>query len=202
MAQVLLEIVEGEGAGKQVQLDGSAEIGREPGLALTLHDDEVSRHHVRLYPSERGAIVEDLNSTNGTYVNDQPIHAAREIVPGDRVRVGVTVIELRSREQVAAQPSAVRPVPQVTALGQGVLNPVPAEQLPSVAPAPNVPSFLVEETEPAFVPREVTGDAEAESDYTALARLVDTRVKRQTTIATFGILSLAGLAVLIFFGVR
>ena len=202
MAQLLLEIVEGEQAGKQVELSGSVEIGRDPSLPLALDDDEVSRHHVRMYPSEHGAVVEDLNSTNGTYVNDQPVHAAREIAPGDRVRLGVTVLELRTREQVAVQPSAARPVPQVTALGRDVLQPVPEAQMPAAAPqAGNIPSFLVEQTEPAFVPRDVLDD-EAQSSYSALASLVDAKVKRQTNVAFFAFLSLAGLAVLIFFGVR
>jgi hypothetical protein len=86
-----------------------------------------------------------------------------------------------------------------------VLAPVPEEQLPAAEPAPNAPSFLVEESEPAFLPREADSDEQAQSDYAGLAALVDVRVKRQTTVATFAFLAVAGLAVLavlIFFGVR
>jgi pSer/pThr/pTyr-binding forkhead associated (FHA) protein len=201
VTDLILEIVEGQDAGRQVPLGGVLEIGREPGVDLVVNDDQLSRRHARFWPTEQGAAVEDLGSTNGTYVNDQPVQAPRALQPGDRIRCGLTVFELRTRQQVNDQPSAVRPAPDLTALGGDVLAPVPAEQLPPAAPAAaGVPSLMVEESEPAFVPREVVGDPEAESDFQAVARLVDARVKRRTTIATFAVLSIAGLAVLIFFG--
>jgi hypothetical protein len=52
------------------------------------------------------------------------------------------------------------------------------------------------------VPPEVVGDDEAESDYGALARLVDARVKQQRNVAAFAMLGAAGLAVLLYFGLQ
>ena len=206
MADLILEIVEGNEAGKQLELSGPVDIGRDPGLALGLESDtQVSRRHARISIQNNAAVVEDLGSTNGTYVNDQPINAPRVIQPGDRVRVGLTVIELRDRQQVAARPSAVQPVPQLTAVGQGVLQPATAQELapPPVGPAgASVPTVGVEETEPAFVPPEAVGDAEARSDYAAVARLRDPVVKRQTNVAVFAVLGAAGLAVLLVFGLK
>lgn len=203
MAELILEIVEGAQAGREIALSGAVEAGRDPSASLALDDDQVSRRHARIAPSSGGAVVEDLGSTNGTYVNDQPIHGPREFEPGDRVRFGLTVMELRSPKQVTARRSAAGPVPQITEIGQGVLQPVPEEQARSAeSPVSSAPSFLVEETEPAFVPHAVVGDAEAESNFQALAALVDPRVKHKTNIAVFAVLSIAGLAVLIFFGVR
>lgn len=203
MADLILEIVEGGDAGRQVPLTGAIDIGRDPSMQLPLDDTQVSRRHARIAIQANAAVVEDLGSTNGTYVNDQPIQGPRTLQPGDRVRIGLTVVELRSSQQVAQRPSAVLPIPQVTAVGQDVLQPAaPQELAPPVAPAPGVPQFGVEETEPAFVPPEVVGDLEAQADYTSIARLVDTRVKRQTNIAVFALLGAAGLAVLLVFGLK
>jgi hypothetical protein len=202
MADLILEIVEGEHAGWQVPLEGIIEAGRDQNAALPLSDNQVSRRHLRLQPWGQGAWIEDLGSTNGTYLNDQPLHGPREIHPGDRVRIGLTVLELRTTVQASAQPYAPQQGPPVTSLGNDILQPVPEEQLPVADVAPNAPSFLVEETEPAFLPRDAADDEEARSDYAALAALVDSRVKHQTTVASFAFLAVAGLAVLIFFGVR
>ena len=208
--ELLLEVVEGEDAGKRVSLGRLLEIGRDPAVALMLDDDEVSRRHAEIEPRDDGATIRDLGSTNGTYVNDQPIGGPRRLHPGDRVRLGLTVLELRNREQVVRQPSVVAAGPQITQLGGDVLEPVPRDELtPVSAVSAGVPGFLVEESEPAFVAAEVGAAGGDEGSppggsegYGAVAKLIDTRVKRQTNVAAFAILALAGLAVLIFFGAR
>jgi hypothetical protein len=85
-----------------------------------------------------------------------------------------------------------------------VLEPASAEELapPPAAAAGAAPAFAAEETEPAFVPAEVAEDVEARGDYEAVARLADTRVKRQTNVAVIALLGAAGLAVLVVFGLR
>lgn len=202
MADLILEIVEGQQAGRQVPLDGALDVGRDPSLSLAIDDNQLSRRHARIGLQNGAVVVEDLGSTNGTYVNDQPIQAPRVVRPGDRIRMGLTVVELRSREQVAARPSAVQPTPQITAIGQDVLAPAPPQAVapPPVQPVASVPQFAVEESEPAFVPQEVVGNVEAESDYQSIARLVDARVKQQTNIAAFALLGAAALAVVLAFG--
>jgi len=108
---LILEIVEGPGAGRQVPVDGRAEIGRADTAVLPLKDPLVSRHHAIVEPTAGGLIVEDLGSLNGTFVNGNQIHGATVIRPDDQLLVGVTVFELRTRAAVAERPSAVRPVP-------------------------------------------------------------------------------------------
>ena len=218
MAELILEVVEGQQAGKQIPLDSVVDIGREPSLPLSLEEDaQVSRRHARFTNQAGQASIEDLGSTNGTYVNEQPIHAPRALNPGDRVRIGVTVIELRSTQQVQARASAVNVRPALTAVGNEVLVPVPDNQLAPVAnvsadgpvqdasappppPGPGGPGLKGQETPPAFVPPEVVGDPTAEADYQAVARLVDTRVKQQRNVAMFAMLAIAALAVIIYFG--
>ena len=235
MANLILEMVEGTGAGTQVPLQTVIDIGRDPSLQVHLDNDtQVSRRHARVTAQNGVAVVEDLGSTNGTYVNEQPINAPRQVNPGDRIRVGLTVFELRSSQQVAARPSAVRPVPQFTAVGNDVLAPVPEQELapvpqfsptaaysaqpppppppPPQAPAgppqggrsvsvAGIPTFRATETPAGFVPPEVVGDPEAESDYGAVSRLVDVTAKQQRNVAAFAMISAAAMAVIIYFGV-
>jgi pSer/pThr/pTyr-binding forkhead associated (FHA) protein len=199
MADLILEIVEGQDAGRKTELNGPVEIGREGALAID--DEQASRHHARVSAQGDGAVVEDLGSTNGTYVNGQPIEGPRAVRPGDKIRVGLTVLELRTAEDVQRRPSAVMPMPQVTRVSQDVLEPVPEAEL-EPEPAVAAPAFAVEETTPGFVPQDVADDPDARSDYAAVARLVDAKVKRQTHIASFALLAAAGLAVLLVFGLK
>jgi pSer/pThr/pTyr-binding forkhead associated (FHA) protein len=212
MAELILEIVEGDDAGRQTPLEGSIEIGREGSTGLAINDEQASRRHARVTSAGDAATVEDLGSTNGTYLNGQPIEGERTLRPGDRLRVGLTVFELRTSADVQRQPSAVIPVPQVTKLSGDVLEPVPERELmpepvavaePDAGPAQggSAPAFAVDETAPGFVPAEVAGDEEAREDYAAVARLLDRSVKRQTNIATFALLAASGLAVIIVFGI-
>jgi predicted component of type VI protein secretion system len=225
MSDLILEIVEGSQAGRQLPLDQVVDIGREPSLPLHLDEDtQVSRRHARIAQQGGQVVVEDLGSTNGTYVNDQPISSPRALNPGDKVRIGLTVLELRTRQQVAARPSAVQVRPQLTAVGNDVLIQIPDAQLAPVgnesplgaiataapapppapvaaqAAAPGAPGFKAQETPPAFVPPEVVGDPQAESDYGAISRWVDVQVKQQRNIAAFAMLSAAAIAVIIYFG--
>jgi pSer/pThr/pTyr-binding forkhead associated (FHA) protein len=202
MAELILEIVEGDEAGRQAALTGPIEIGRDSSADVSLKDEQASRRHARVSGQGDLALVEDLGSTNGTYVNGQPIEGPRALRPGDQIRVGLTVLELRTAQDVQRQPSAVQPVPQVTQLSREVLEPVPEEELQPVAVAESPPAFATEETTPGFVPPEVADDAEARSDYEAVARLVDSRVKHQTYLAVFALLGAAGLAVLLVFGLK
>jgi hypothetical protein len=194
MSELILEIVEGSGAGTQIALTGPVEVGRGTDVQLTLDDLEASRHHLRIEPSGPVATVADLGSTNGTFVNDQPVYTSRQVQPGDRIRAGLTVLELRTAGQVRAQPSAARPIPHIATIGDDVLRPEPRERLPSQ----ELPSFAPAEA----APPPSAGPDQADPGYAAVAALVDSRVKRQTTVAVFALLSAAGLAVLIFFGVR
>jgi predicted component of type VI protein secretion system len=225
MSDLILEIVEGSEAGRQLPLDSVVDVGREPSLPLHLDEDtQVSRRHARISLQGGTAVVEDLGSTNGTYVNDQPISSPRVLNPGDKVRIGLTVLELRTKQQVAARPSAVQVRPQLTAVGQEVLQYVPEAQLAPVGnvspagpiataqpapppppaapqqPAPGGPGFRAQETPPGFVPPEVVGDAQAESDYGAISRWVDVKVKQQQKIAAFAMISAAAIAVIVYFG--
>ncbi len=77
------------------KLGASMQVGRAPECEIRLDDTYVSQMHARLFGKNGKWYVEDLGSTNGTFVNDQKLAAPAQIEPGDRIRVGTTVLELR-----------------------------------------------------------------------------------------------------------
>lgn len=74
--------------GLRVELDGEVVLGRDAGCAVRLPSEEVSRRHARVAPGERGGhVLVDLDSTNGTLVNGEPVRT-RALAPGDRIVLG------------------------------------------------------------------------------------------------------------------
>jgi S1-C subfamily serine protease len=69
-------------------------IGRDPENDVILADDGVSRDHARVWQQGTDVYVEDLDSTNGTFVNDVKISGPQSLRPNDRVQVGRAVIQL------------------------------------------------------------------------------------------------------------
>ncbi len=89
-------VVEGGNAGEQVSLDlAPILIGRGPDAAIRLDDDYVSTRHARIAASGDQWFVEDLGSTNGTYVGASRINQPTAIAIGTKVRIGKTILELR-----------------------------------------------------------------------------------------------------------
>ncbi len=80
---------------RTVRLSGSAQIGRADGCAIRLSDTYVSQVHARLYGENGAWFVEDLGSTNGTFLNDRRVAQPVEVHAGDVVKLGKTVLELR-----------------------------------------------------------------------------------------------------------
>ena len=79
----------------RVPLEATTTIGRAPECELRLEDTYASQQHARIFARGTGWYVEDLGSTNGTFVNEQKLVAPALLQPGDRVRIGQTVLELR-----------------------------------------------------------------------------------------------------------
>ena len=84
-----------EGKPRTVQLSASMTIGRAPECELLIDDTYASAQHARLFGKNGTWYVEDLGSTNGTFVNDQRLAAPAMVQPGDRIRIGTTMLELR-----------------------------------------------------------------------------------------------------------
>jgi len=83
-------------AGTSISLaDQQITIGRANDATLVLHDDYASTRHARLFPQDGQWIVEDLGSTNGTYLDRQKVTQPTPVPPGVPIRIGKTVLELR-----------------------------------------------------------------------------------------------------------
>ena len=89
-------VVEGANAGERAELDQAPVlIGRGTDAAIRLDDDYVSTRHARIASSADQWFVEDLGSTNGTYVGTARITQPTTLTLGTQVRIGKTVLELR-----------------------------------------------------------------------------------------------------------
>ena len=70
-------------------------IGRADDATLVLTDDYASTRHARLFPQDGQWLVEDLGSTNGTYLDRRKVTQATPVPVGVPIRIGKTVLELR-----------------------------------------------------------------------------------------------------------
>lgn len=82
-------------AGRQFGISGDTTIGRAAGCSISLDDTYISQLHARVSPSDAGMLIEDLGSTNGTYLNRRKVAGPMVMKRGDRVQIGSTVLELR-----------------------------------------------------------------------------------------------------------
>ena len=83
--------------GGAIEVKVATVVGRDAGSGIRLlGDDFVSARHARLDPQPDGVWLDDLGSTNGTFVNDARVQGARRLQPGDVVRIGATELRLQS----------------------------------------------------------------------------------------------------------
>ncbi|MBX3003549.1 MAG: FHA domain-containing protein [Anaerolineales bacterium] len=123
-------------------------IGRDPSSDLHIQDIEVSRRHARLIAQSGGFVLEDLGSTNGTFVNGERVHGVSVLRPGDEIRLGEVVtlryeLDLNSLETTPPSPSApprrsVAPPPPTASLPP--LEERPARHAFDAPPAPLRPA--------------------------------------------------------------
>lgn len=180
--EITLEVIEGPDAGKQIAVDRPIVVGRDPQSDLVLEDGEVSGQHARITPSPDGsATVEDLESTNGTFVNQNELMGPAHLDPGDELLVGVSVIQLRT-------------IADLRARGSGVV------QLP--------PGLAMSERTPTYVNPEVRRVEEAPAGAAGTAghptvdRYLDVRVRRRAQLAPVAFLVLICIALIIYFSIK
>ncbi len=89
-------VTEGSLQGTAITLGASTiTIGRSPDCTLVVDDEYASGRHARIYPDQGGWFLEDLGSTNGTYLRKEQLRAPVPLGLRTPVRVGSTVLELR-----------------------------------------------------------------------------------------------------------
>jgi predicted component of type VI protein secretion system len=129
-------------------------LGREMQNDLVISDPEVSRKHARLRRAETGYTIEDLGSTNGTFVNGARITRAVQLADGDRVSLGETIQLVYQERMPARDQTVVAGVGTATPpLGEAEKPAEPSAEMavPSEAPVPAAappPSRPVEPAQP------------------------------------------------------
>ena len=95
-APTKLVVTQGTLAGTSIPLrDAPVTIGRANDSTLVLADDYASNRHARLTPCDTGWLVEDMGSTNGTFLDRTKVTGPTSVAVGMPIRIGKTVLELR-----------------------------------------------------------------------------------------------------------
>ncbi|NIV33630.1 MAG: FHA domain-containing protein, partial [Anaerolineae bacterium] len=143
----------GPDEGREFRLRGTMRIGRSEDSEITLADAQASRHHAAISPDPDGFTIQDLNSSNGTFVNGKRLDEPRLLKDGDRLRVANTVLAFRwaptHAAQAPAHPSAQAPAhPSAQAPATPPVTPPAADydMLPTTEVAWQTPPAVVPET--------------------------------------------------------
>lgn len=86
--KLTVERAPGHEPGMIYDLDGEVVLGRGSQAEIRLEDPFASSQHARIYVQAGVFAIEDLRSTNGTYLNEERLESPRPLHPGDRVRIG------------------------------------------------------------------------------------------------------------------
>jgi pSer/pThr/pTyr-binding forkhead associated (FHA) protein len=181
--EINLEVIEGPDAGKQIIIDRPIVIGRDAQADFVLADGEVSGQHARITPSPDGsATVEDLESTNGTFLNQNELEGPAHLEAGDELLLGVSVLQLRSVDDFRAR-------------GSGVI------QLP--------PGLAMEERTPTYVNPEVARVDQVAAQPSAtpaghptVDKYLDVRVRKRAQLAPLAFLVLICIALVLYFSLK
>ncbi len=86
-ARLVVESAPGHESGSSYEIGPGATLGRG-NVEIKLEDPFASGHHARLSVEGGVVVIEDLGSTNGTYLNEEPLSGPQPLHPGDRIRIG------------------------------------------------------------------------------------------------------------------
>jgi FHA domain-containing protein len=86
--QLVVVRAPGHEEGMIYDIDGDLVLGRGDRAEIRLEDPFASSRHARIFQQGNAVVIEDLGSTNGTYLNEEVLQTMRPLHPGDRVRIG------------------------------------------------------------------------------------------------------------------
>lgn len=108
MALITLRVIDGTDQGHvYAEVPTPLTIGREEGNPIQLNDDRISRFHLKIQDDQDKVVLTDLQSTNGTKVNGEPVQLWI-LRPGDVISLGHTVIVFGTREEIAERLASLR----------------------------------------------------------------------------------------------
>ncbi|HMO13968.1 MAG TPA: SpoIIE family protein phosphatase [Pirellulaceae bacterium] len=103
------------GPRRKIPIQSEVVIGRHPSCEIVLDEGAVSRQHAKIYEHGGHYLVEDLNSRNGTYLNNRPVHQPTRLLDGDRIQICEQDFTFQINEE--ADDSAHRPTGPPNASG-------------------------------------------------------------------------------------
>ncbi len=93
-APVLRLVAPAELRGRTFEIGEEATIGRAAGCQVTIDDTYASQLHARVFERDGQIFVEDIGSTNGTYLNRKKVTGPMVVQRGDQLQIGNTILEL------------------------------------------------------------------------------------------------------------
>lgn len=156
MATHFLRVTSGNAAGTQIPLEGALLIGRAAQGAGSLGEDpELSREHARItYGGAGELLIDDLGSTNGTYVNGQRIAAPTPIRDGDSLRIGQTTLQVVGAQAGPQATAAAMQVPDAQVTQARAVPAAPAPPAPTPAGAEATAAAPVQAQQPQQPPQQ------------------------------------------------
>ena len=126
-----LRVTAGNALGSEIQVRDEFVIGRQASEEGQLGQDaEISRQHARIAPSNGSFVIEDLGSTNGTFVNGRRISKPEILSPGDRIQVGATTLVVQVSVPSMAAPASAPPDADTRSSAQMPMPEMPTEAFP------------------------------------------------------------------------
>jgi hypothetical protein len=134
-AKFALTLLTGPEEGRIIELEQETIIlGRDVTNDIILSDAEVSRRHSRLTLSPQGYVLEDLGSTNGTYVNDERLSGPYLLIPGDKIGLSQKLVMSYDLVTVEGVETVAMDVPAEPAVEPQVEAAIEQEDVPSAMP--------------------------------------------------------------------
>lgn len=95
-----LTVLEGENFGEEYECrDRETTIGRSSGNDIVIKDEGISRRHCMIEPATSAYVLKDLNSTNGTFLNNKRISSSVALRHGDKIKIGKAVLQFIISEE-------------------------------------------------------------------------------------------------------
>jgi pSer/pThr/pTyr-binding forkhead associated (FHA) protein len=137
-------------------------VGRDPQCHLRPASPMISKRHCAVLQREGKAFIRDFDSTNGTFVNNEPVKGEVELHDGDQLKIGPLLFTVRIEATAPVNrptpPPPTKPVTKTAAAGQA-RTPAPPSAAKTVKPAkPAAPAETQADTEPPAKPAAATAD--------------------------------------------
>jgi len=137
MKLTLLVLTSGKQEGKSIEIKlPQFLIGRDPQCHLRPASPLISKRHCAVIQREGKAFVRDFDSTNGTFVNEEPVKGERELRNDDQLKIGPISFAVRIEATAPAPAAAKTPAPPTKPAPTAAKTPAPATK-PAPAPAPS-----------------------------------------------------------------